>query len=464
MRALILNFLLIIGSCCAAYAQQEPVYRTATNIEPFQQGMDGTILLKVNSSGADKLELDNNAKRIAIYNAIFVGYPEANGIPKSEAMAKSALYDQKKAEFDVFITDPATPAKYNMVVNAHPSIPISKVSRKVMEGPVIVSLNIRTLRRDLEDKGYIQSVTQLGYKPSVSIVPDEAWLLRKGYYTEVENQGVKQKIWKFRDAIVDVEFKIVADNFKSKFEKFFEIKSIADVIDARGNQELLNSASTDGVVQSAESKLISALAADLLIRIDINNATVNGKSRSTVTLKCVDAFTNNEVINGTPVTKDSHEDMLLTTKASFLGAVDDIYPRITDYFIERNSNGIQGVVAVEISGSLQGELDFETVLLLGTNETNLSRVVKGVLNKAAVKDNQNMVKHEQDGLTDKTRLAFKKVFIPVYTLDPETDVREKNSFLNLGRMIQSKIKQCGYASSVLSQGLGAVVVKISGKL
>lgn len=464
MKKTLIVSLICISASFVVIAQQEPLYRTASNVEPYQQGNDGTILLKVPSSGVDKAELDVNAKKVAIYNAIFVGYPEANGIPKSEAMAKSSLYDQKKAEFDVFINDPATPAKYNMTVTNHPSIPISKVSRKLLEGPVIVSLNIRTLRRDLEDRGWVSSVAQLGYKPSVAIIPDESWLTKKNYFEAVENQGVATKIWKYREAIIDEEFKVISDNFKSKYEKFFEIKSIADVIDARNNQELLNNLSQDGIVQSPEAKLMTALSADLIIRIDITSSKVNGKNRSTVTLRCTDPFTNTDVINGSPVMKDSHEDAALTTKAAFLGASDDIYPRITDYFITRNSNGAQGVLSVEISGKLQGELDFESSLTVNNNETTLERVIKGVLNKGVVRDNQNSVRHEADGVSDKTRLSFKKVFIPIYIVDAESDVKEKNSFKNLGKSVQAKLKQCGLVSTVVSTGLGSVVIRITDRI
>lgn len=462
---MLLRFLILIllVNVTVGYSQTEPVYRTATNIEPFQQGTDGTLLLLVRTSGEDKNIIDENAKKIAIYNAIFVGYPEANGIPKAEPLAKSSLYDEKKVEFTKFIEDPSTPAKYGMKVTNHPSIPLSKVSKKLIEGPVIVSLNLKALRSDLEEKGYIKSTSQLGYKPAVTILPDEAWLVRKGYFTEVDNQGTIVKVWKYREAIIDSEFKIISDNFKSKYEKLFEIKSLSDALDNRSNQDLVNNQSADGIVQSVESKIASVLNADLFIKIDISNTQVNGMNRSTVTIKCTDTYILNDVINGQPTTKDSREDIQNTTKAAFLGAIDDVYPRIVDYFFERNDNGIQGVVNIEIAGSLAGEVDFETPVTINSEETTIKRAVKQVLAKQVQKDKQSMTRHELDGLSDKTRLAYKKVYLPIYFVDPDTDSKEKNSFNNLGKVIQDKLKTLGFTSDVISTGLGSVNVRITGK-
>ncbi len=421
-------------------------------------------MLKVIATGADRGELDNNARQIALYNAIFVGYPEANGIPKAEPLARPSLYDEKLAEFDKLITDPATPAKYNMVVTNHPSIPISKVSKKLIEGPVIVAVNTKAIRRDLEEKGYLPSLAVLGYKPSVCVFPDEAWLIKKQYYTTVANQGTEVKIWKYREAVVDPEFKIISDNFKSKFDKFFEIKSIADALDARANEDFVNNQSADGTYQSVESKLFSTLSPDLVIRIDILMAKVSGGNRATITLKCIDPFSSMEVINGQPMTRDSREDELNTTKASFMGAVDDIYPRIVDYFITRESNGAQGNLSVEIAGNLAGTLDFETPIQDKDKETNLARIIKTVLAKNVQKGKNDVVRHELDGLADKTRLAYKKVFIPIYYLDPDTETKEKNTFVNLGKAIQSKLKSVGISSTVISLGMGTVKVRITEKI
>ena len=60
----------------------------------------------------------------------------------------------------------------------------------------IISINVDELRKKLEFDKIIQSLALAadtgGIKPSIMIFPSDVWMKENKYYTEVDNQGVKQ--------------------------------------------------------------------------------------------------------------------------------------------------------------------------------------------------------------------------------------------------------------------------------
>jgi hypothetical protein len=129
-------------------------------IEALQTGVQGTYLIKVWSYSKNPDVAIEQAKKNAVHGIIFKGFAGKQGVPGQQALSSNVNLDQEKADFfDPFFSNGGKYMKFVAVTNngAVAAEDRMKIGKEYKIG-VIVSVNVASLRKDLEDAGIIKKL------------------------------------------------------------------------------------------------------------------------------------------------------------------------------------------------------------------------------------------------------------------------------------------------------------------
>lgn len=129
-------------------------------IEPVQTGSQGTYLVKVWSYSKKPNVAIEQAKKNAVHGIIFRGFATKDRVEGKEALARNPNLEMEKQEFfDDFFADGGKYMKF-VSVTGDGSVAAEdrlKVGKEYKIG-VVVSVNVGSLRKDLETAGIIKSL------------------------------------------------------------------------------------------------------------------------------------------------------------------------------------------------------------------------------------------------------------------------------------------------------------------
>jgi hypothetical protein len=129
-------------------------------IEALQTGVQGTYLIKVWSYSKKPDVAIEQAKKNAVHGIIFKGFAGKQGVPGQQALTSNPNLEQEKADFfDPFFSNGGKYMKFVAVTNdgAVAAEDRMKIGKEYKMG-VIVSVNVSSLRKDLEDAGIIKKL------------------------------------------------------------------------------------------------------------------------------------------------------------------------------------------------------------------------------------------------------------------------------------------------------------------
>ncbi len=466
----LLLFIVFFANSIFAQKGDPEVYKKAKGREPFQQGLDGTILLTIKTQGESIDDCKENAKKQAVYVVIFQGYNTANNIPAAPSLTDLSTFNEKKAEFEDFFKDGGDYSQFTPRAELHPSIPASKIEKKLYEASVNVDVEIEKLRAYLEKAKLIKAanVSSSGYKPNIVILPSDAWMKAHNYKTVKDNQGIPVDVFDYKNGILDGDMKNAIAAIKSKFENNFKIVNFTEKLNEIALAEAKNNALSASKQESPLDIYAKTLAADLWLKIDIEERDLNrGLTKQLIfTLEAYDPFTGNNAFSGLPVNKETTGDnkSALTTNA-LNGAADAIRPKFTDYFSKREAEGVEGRVVCSVAESA-GDLNFDSQLTVDGESLKLSEIFNALITNNTVLTKDGVGRMTEDGDQTPTLLKYKDVYIPVISEKMVMGKKQivSNSFQKMANIVASELeKKCGITCTQEPKGLGKVEIIITGK-
>ncbi len=128
-------------------------------IEAMKTGVQGTYLIKVWSYSKDPMMPMDLAKKNAVHGIIFKGFPAKDGVPGQLALAADPNIEKEKAEFfDKFFSVGGEYLKYvNLTTDIIAPEDRIRMGKEFKIG-VVVSVDVASLRRALEDAGIIKKL------------------------------------------------------------------------------------------------------------------------------------------------------------------------------------------------------------------------------------------------------------------------------------------------------------------
>ncbi len=427
---------------------------------PFQQGMEGTLLIEIKNTGEDVATCIAKAKQQAVFAVIFTGYTEANNIPAAPALSPTdvALYYEKQDFFKGFLSTPAQHGVFVPKAEPNPKKPVSKIDKKTVEAHIIVTVEVERLRKNLEAQGLIKSAMMFGFKPTVLIVPSYKWMKDNKYFRTEDNQGIPVEIYDFENACKDSKIyealKAVANKLGGP-NGAFEVKDMGQMLKDIAIREQINNARSQSKSESPIEVFYRVLKADLWIEVDLNvNSLEKGlKTQYLITLSAIDPYTASVAIPGKTIAKETAGDnsfQLMTNAMN--GAVDEFKPNILSHFQNVATKGIQGKISFSLLDGL--DFDFDTEIEYKDSELPLKEVLAKI-----TKLNTLPGLKENIGISSSLEYSAN---IPFEYKDEDTGAMEKNSFTNVGNRIRSQVKKLGYNVKTEPNGLGQIDIIITG--
>jgi hypothetical protein len=129
-------------------------------IEVVQTGTQGTYLIKVWSYSKKPDVAIEQAKKNAVHGIIFKGFTGTSSVPGQKALTSNVNLEEEKADFfKPFFADAGKYMKFVSLSNdgAVAAEDRMKIGKEFKVG-VIVSVNVSSLRKDLEAAGIIKTL------------------------------------------------------------------------------------------------------------------------------------------------------------------------------------------------------------------------------------------------------------------------------------------------------------------
>ncbi|MCQ2351541.1 MAG: DUF6175 family protein [Paludibacteraceae bacterium] len=293
-------------------------------------------------------------------------------------------------------------------------------------------------------------------KPTIMVVPSDAWCNENGFVTEYDNQGTMVIIPEYKKAFqssMDLQM-VIAHINGMMAERDFPLKNLESVIksiEQRTAEDNLTMSKTSGatLAESPLDQLRKTAKADIIMQLGWKVNQNGPKNSVQFILQGIDAYTDKQIAyaagNGEP--SFSAEVPVLIEEA-VVAYVDNFAATLQAHFDDMMENGREVSIDFKVFDNGSG-LDFESEF--GGEE--LADIIDEWLN-------QNTVNHrysKTDG--SENYLYYEQVRIPLFNasgkaIDTEAYAKDLRKYLRNTYKIESK---------VMTKGLGKAVVVIGEK-
>lgn len=294
-------------------------------------------------------------------------------------------------------------------------------------------------------------------KPTIMVIPADAWCVNNNYMMPYEAQGIKMNVPDYKSALQnDIDLlNVITKIGELMTERGFPLKDLSSTIrsleqSSAENEMLMSATSGASLAETPYEKLLSRAKADILIELVWKINTVGPKRSVTYTLRGLDAYTNKQIAaaTGTGAPSISAETPVLLEEA-VLNNMDNFTAQLQTYFDDLQTNGRE--VAVEIltfdNGSglnLESEFDGEM----------LTDIIDGWMYNHTVEHRYN--------LSDATenRMLLEQVRIPLFRENGMP--MDTRSFVN---NLRKDLRKAPYniECKLLTKGLGKAVLVLGEK-
>ncbi|MBQ8423271.1 MAG: hypothetical protein IJY36_03280 [Coprobacter sp.] len=293
-------------------------------------------------------------------------------------------------------------------------------------------------------------------KPTLMVVPADAWCANNGYMMSYEALGVQTDVPDYKQALQnDIDLlNVISKIGELMQERGFPLKDLASTIrsieQSSAENEMLVGSSGLGIVETPYEKLLNRAKSDIIIELVYKINTEGPKRSVTYSMRGIDAYTNKQIAaaTGTGAPSFSAEIPVLLEEA-VLNNIDNFSSQLQSYFDDLQTNGREVAIEVLVFDNVEG--------------TNLESEFDGEMLTDIIEKwvNDNTVEHRYS-LTDATenKMLLEQVRIPLYrtngmAMDTRAFTNELRKFL--------KAAPYNIECKLLTKGLGKAVIVIGNK-
>ncbi|NCC98962.1 MAG: hypothetical protein EOL95_04550 [Bacteroidia bacterium] len=291
-------------------------------------------------------------------------------------------------------------------------------------------------------------------KPTIMVVPSDAWCNQFGFINHYDNQGTDIIIPNYKKALqTDMDLQQVITQISGMMaERGFPLKNLESTlksIEQRTAEDNLTQSKTSGasLAESPLDQLRKTAKADIIIQLSWKVNQSGPKKSIQFILQGIDAYTNKQIAydtgNGEPSFSAEVPVLLEEAVASHM---DNFAATLQNHFDDMFENGREINIDFKVFDNGSGT-DFETEF--GGEE--LGDIIDEWLN-------QNTVNHRY-GKTDGSEnyMYYEQVRMPLFdangkALDTESYVKDLRKYLKNTYQIESKVQTKGLGKAVLIIG------------
>lgn len=296
-------------------------------------------------------------------------------------------------------------------------------------------------------------------KPTLMVVPSDAWCNKNGYMMEFDNQGTKVKIPDYKKAMQeDTDLLLVIASINDMMaERGFPLKNMESAIKtlesnaAEDNMRM----SKDGasVAENPIDALKKVAKADIIIQMTWTVNQTGPKKSITFILQGLDAYTDKQIAgaNGTGAPSFSAEAPVLL-KEAVTSHIDNFTGSLQTHFEDMFENGREIIVRIQTwdGGDFDGDLETE----MGPDDEEL-----GVIIEDWMADNTVKGRFSTTDATE-TMMLFEQVRIDLY--NAKGRAQDARRFV---KGLSKVLKNEPYLipNKVVMKGLGRATIILGGK-
>lgn len=295
-------------------------------------------------------------------------------------------------------------------------------------------------------------------KPTLMVVPSDAWCNKNGYMMEFDNQGTKVKIPDYKKAMQENTdlLLVIASINDMMAERGFPLKNMESAIktlESNAAEDNMRSSKESG--ESVDESPIDALKkvakADIIIQMTWTVNQTGPKKSITFILQGLDAYTDKQIAgaNGTGAPSFSAEAPVLL-KEAVTSHIDNFTGSLQSHFEDMFANGREIIVRIQKWGDSEFDLESE----LGPDDEELGIIIEDWLAANTVKG-----RFSTTDMTDNMAL-FEQVRIDLY--NEKGRAQDARRFVKgLGKFLSNE--PYSVPNKVVMKGLGRATIIIGGK-
>ena len=247
-------------------------------------------------------------------------------------------------------------------------------------------------------------------KPTLMVVPSEAWCKAHGYEQTFDNQGLIEEIPDYKAAVSsDQQLNAIISKINTLMaDRGFPLKDLQQNLRSISNlsaEDRLITSKTSGsnIQESPLDRLRRTAKADILLEIDWMVNTVGPKSSITYNLRAIDAYSNKQVAGAQGTGKGSFSaEIPVLLEEAVQDHMDSFVERLQSHFDDLLTNGREVVLDMRVFDI--GTIDFEKMY----GDLELSEVIDNWLSDNCV--NHRFSKSD----ATESMILYEQVRIPLY--------------------------------------------------
>lgn len=201
-------------------------------------------------------------------------------------------------------------------------------------------------------------------KPTIMVIPSDAWCIRNGFYSEVDQDGVKVKAMDYQRAFQEnSEIRVVIAKMGDIMSsRGFPIKSteqfLKDIVTDEAYLSLIQSKETGSSVQETEIDILNRKARpDIILDLDYTINRVGPKKQISFNLTAIDAYSRNIISGNTGVGSEASAPVTTLLEEAVLSYMDNFTNGLQIFFDDMFANGRN--ISVELKLFEGVDFDFE---------------------------------------------------------------------------------------------------------
>lgn len=293
-------------------------------------------------------------------------------------------------------------------------------------------------------------------KPTLMVVPSDAWCIKNGYVQTFDNQGTIEQIPDYKKAFQNNTevLQVISQINGIMADRGFPLKNMESAIRTLGSNQaednLRSSKDTgSGVTESPIDALKKVAKADIIMQLTWTVNTTGPKKSINFILQGLDAYTDKQIASaeGTGAPSFSAETPVLLSEA-VLSHMDRFTERLQEHFDDMFENGREIIVRIQTWNDWEDDLESEF------DGEELGYLIEDWLAENTVKG-----RFSTTDMTENMAL-FEQVRIPLYN--------DKGRAIDARRYIRDLSKHLNSApynipNKIVMKGLGRATLILGGK-
>lgn len=291
-------------------------------------------------------------------------------------------------------------------------------------------------------------------KPTIMVVPSDAWCTKNGFMQSFDNQGTIERIPDYKKAIQEnTDLLLVISKIGELMaDRGFPLKSLEATLRSLQSESaedaMLTSKGGGDIVESSIDLLKKTAKADIIMQVTWTINETGPKKSVTFILNGMDSYTDKQIASASGTGEPSFSaELPVLLEEAVLSQLDNFNSQLQSHFEDLFTNGREISLRIKIFSNFEGDLESEY------NGEELGTIIEDWVSENTVQG--------RFSTTDATEsmMLFEQVRIPLYSSNDRA-IDARGWARDLQKMLKDKYV---ITAKLMTKGLGQATIVIGDK-